>query len=177
MSTWLARLKIHSTPETGATKPTKPTQDTPKGGFVGFVAHPQGHIQKIDGAVANPETPAANAPAIAPDRWCWPHGQAMNTAEIDTFMARLARFTDKGLTLDDAEALADKLVQRDREMDDRCICVECAHLQGFGRWRCSNTVMAGIGLHKADTQLPSCLTHQSQRCAGFINFYSQGNTP
>ncbi len=66
MSTWLARLKTHNTPGTGATKPTKPTQDTPEGGFVGFVAHPQGHIQKIDGAVANPETPAANAPAPAP---------------------------------------------------------------------------------------------------------------
>ena len=66
MSTWLARLKNQSTTGTGATKPTKPTQDTPEGGFVGFVAHPQGHIQKIDGAVANPETPAANAPAPAP---------------------------------------------------------------------------------------------------------------
>lgn len=119
MSTWLARLKNQNPPGTGATKPTKPTQDTPRGGFVGFVAHPQGHIQKIDGTVVNPETPAANAPAIDPDRWCWPDGLAMNTAEIDTFTARLARFTDKGLTLAVAESLADGLVQRDREMDDR----------------------------------------------------------
>ena len=48
-----------------------------------------------------------------PDRWCWPHGAAMNTVEIDTFTARLARFTDKGMSLSDAEALADKLVVRD----------------------------------------------------------------
>lgn len=116
------------------------------------------------------------AASADPDRWCWPHSSAMNSAEIDTFTARLARFTDKGLTLGDAEALADKLVKRDREMDDRCMCVECAHLQGAGRWRCSNTMMAGIGPHTADTQLPSSLTHQLQRCAGFINFYSQGNT-
>lgn len=178
MSTWLARLKIHSTPETGATKPTKPTQDTPKGGFVGFVAHPQGHIQKIDGAVANPEAPAANAPATDPDRWCWPHGPAMNTAEIDTFTARLARFTDKGLTLADAEALADGLVQRDREMDDRHLCLECAHLHGgTGRWRCGNAVAAGIGLRAADAQLPSNLTHQLQRCAGFTYFQGQGVNP
>ena len=163
---WLQRLKSAQTPDANATKPTEP-------GFVGFVACPDGPSENFTATVQLP----ANEATADPDRWCWPHGQAMNTAEIDTFMARLARFTDKGLTLDDAEALADKLVQRDREMDDRCICVECAHLQGFGRWRCSNTVMAGIGLHKADTQLPSCLTHQSQRCAGFINFYSQGNTP
>lgn len=123
MSTWLSRLKNQKTPRTGATKPTKPTQDTPEGGFVGFVAYPQGHIQKIDGPVANPETPAANAPAIDPDRWCWPDGLAMNTAEIDTFTARRARFTDKGLTLAVAESLADGLVQRDREMDDRHLCL------------------------------------------------------
>ena len=49
MSTWLARLKIRSTPETGATKPTKPTQDTPKGGFVGFVAYPQGIFRNSTG--------------------------------------------------------------------------------------------------------------------------------
>ena len=101
----------------------------------------------------------------------------MNTAEIDAFTARLARFTDKELTLNDAEALADKLLQRDREMDDRRICMECVHLQDAGRWRCRNTVMAGISLHTADTQLPSSLTHQLQRCAGFINFYTQDNTP
>lgn len=178
MNTWLARLKSLKAPGAGATKPTKPTQDTHAGGFVGFVAHPQRHIQKVDVAVANPETPAANAPAIDPDRWCWPHGPAMNTAEIDTFTARLARFTDKGLTLADAEALADGLVQRDREMDDRHLCLECVHLRGStGRWFCGSAVLAGIGPHAADAQLTSDLTHQPQRCAGFINFHGQGNNP
>ena len=102
MSTWLARLKNQNTPETGATKPTKPTQHTHAGGFVGFVAHPKGRIQKIDGAVANPETPAANAPAIDPDRWCWPHGPAMNTAEIETVKDMLDILELKGavVTLD-----------------------------------------------------------------------------
>lgn len=96
MSNWLARLKNQNTPGAGATKPTKPAQDTHVGGFVGFVAHPQEHIQKFDGAVAHPETPTANAPTPDPDRWCWPHSPAINTSEIDTFTARLARFTDKG---------------------------------------------------------------------------------
>lgn len=118
------------------------------------------------------------AASADPDRWCWPHSSAMNTAEIDTFTARLARFTDKGLTLADAEALADGLVQRDREMDDRHLCLECVHLRGgTGRWYCGNAVLAGIGPHAADAQLTSDLTHQLQRCAGFTNFHGQGNNP
>ena len=110
------------------------------------------------------------------DRWCWPHGSAMNAAEIDTFTARLARLTDKGLTLADAETLVDGLTKREREMDDRRLCLECVHLQGgTGRWRCGNAGMAGIGLRAADAQLPRDLPHQLQRCAGFTNFHRHGN--
>ncbi|KRD23847.1 hypothetical protein ASE39_24165 [Acidovorax sp. Root267] len=124
---------------------------------------------------AAPKQPPANEARTDPDHWCWPYGSAMNSAEIDTFTARLARFTDKGLTLADAEALTDGLVKRDREMDDRSLCLECVHLQGgTGRWRCGNAVVAGIGLRAADAQLPSDLTHQPQRCAGFTNFHGQG---
>ena len=65
-----------------------------------------------------------------PDLWCWPHTEAMNSAEINTFKARLARFTDKGLSLDDADASADKLVLRDRDLDDRRLCLECIYLSG-----------------------------------------------
>lgn len=38
----------------------------------------------------------------------------MNTVEIDTFSQRLAAFISQGMTLTDAEALADRLVIRDR---------------------------------------------------------------
>ncbi len=104
-----------------------------------------------------------------PDRWCWPHGAAMNTVEIDTFTARLARFTDKGMSLSDAEALADKLVVRDREGDDRQLCLECVHLSGVGptSWRCGNWQAAGIAIRPHDTQLPAELVVQLQRCGGF----------
>lgn len=91
------------------------------------------------------DTKAANDPAPDPDRWCWPHSTAMNTAEIDTFTARLARFTDKGASLEEAERLADKLVIRDREGDDRRLCLECAHLHGAGRWRCGKWRQAEVG--------------------------------
>ena len=144
MSTWLARLKNQHTTGAGATKPTKPTQDTPKGGFVGFVAYPQGHIQKFDGAVVNPQTPAANAPTTDPDRWAWPHSSAMNGQEIDTLMARQALFCQRSAAPQDAERLADSLVNRDRDDDDRRLCLECRPLRGAGPYRCGNARAAGL---------------------------------
>jgi hypothetical protein len=103
------------------------------------------------------------------DRWCWPHSTAMNTAEIDTFTARLARFTDKGLSLDDGEKLADKLVARDRESDDRRLCLECLHLAGHGAgsWRCGAWQAAGVAIRARDAQLPTDFVNLLQRCDGF----------
>ena len=54
----------------------------------------------------------------------------MNGAEIASFKVRLARFTAKGLTFNIGEALADRLVIRDRESDDRRSCLECVNLAG-----------------------------------------------
>ena len=155
---WLARLKkIEIAPERDATEPTKP-------GFVGFVAPDMAPMPKTMG-----DSPAANDPAADPDRWTWPYSEAMNTGEIDTFTARLARFTDRGLGLDGAAALADKLVTRDRESDDRRLCLECFHLSGhFGKaWDCRNWQRAGMALRARDAQLSAALVWQLQRCDGF----------
>ena len=46
----------------------------------------------------------------------------MTRSEIDTFATRLARFTDKGMALDAAASVADRLMRRDREQDDRRLC-------------------------------------------------------
>ena len=151
---WLARLKKQ---KTTSTHPTKPTEL----GFVGFVGDPSGHIQKIESVA-----PAANhkAPALDPDRWCYPYSTAMNTAEIDTFTVRLARFTDWGVILEDAERIADRLVIRDREQDDRVVCVECKYLQGL---TCRNWIKAGIAIKAEGAILPSSFTVLLQRCDGF----------
>ncbi|MBC7737260.1 MAG: hypothetical protein H7245_08570 [Candidatus Saccharibacteria bacterium] len=155
--TWLARLKKQKGPDTHPTKPPEP-------GFVGFVGTPGGHIQKITGS-----TTPANDPEPDPDRWAWPHSTAMNGAEIDTFTARLMQFTDRGLILDDAEQLADKMVTRDRESDDRRVCLECAHLTGYGAgpWACRGWQRAGIAIRSRDAQLPRDLVKILQRCDGF----------
>lgn len=156
--TWLARLKNQKGPDTHPTKPTEP-------GFVGFVGTPNGHIQKITGSA----TPA-NDLAQDLDRWAWPASTAMTGAEIDSFTARLAQFTDKGLTLDAGERLADKLLIRDREQDDRRLCVECVHLAGYaGTWSCRNWQQADVAIKQQHAHLPAALVTQLQRCDGFKN--------
>ncbi len=65
--------------------------------------------------------------ASVEDRWCWPSSGAMNTAEIEMFTVRLRHFTS-GVAAG-AEALADLLVERDRNADYRRLCVECRHCQ------------------------------------------------
>lgn len=103
------------------------------------------------------------------DRCCWPYSSAMNGAEIDTFVARLTQLTDKGLASNDSETLADKLVLRDREHDDRRVCLECKHFAGHapGSWRCGNWQAAGVALRSCDAQLAADLVVQLQRCDGF----------
>ena len=162
MSTWLARLKNQNTPGVGARRPTEPARESRAGGLVGFVAGPQGRIQRFGGAVVNPQTPVANAPAIDPDRWAWPHSSAMNGQELDTLMARQALFCQRGASPQDAERLADRLVNRDRHSDDRRLCLECRHLRGAGPYRCGNVQAAGV---HADLARDLVLT--LQRCHGY----------
>ena len=104
-----------------------------------------------------------------PDRWCWPRSSAMNGVEIGTFETRLHKFTEKGLARKDGEVLADKLVLRDRESDDRRVCLECQHFAGHGAgsWRCGNWQTAGVAIRSRDAQLPADLVVQLQRCDGF----------
>ena len=153
---WLARLKSQNGPCTHPTELTKP-------GFVGFVGSIPAGIEKTGG-----DPTASNDGQPDPDRWCYPVGDAMNTREIETFTARLVRFTDKGMGLEVAELVADKLVMRDRERDDRRLCLECDHLGRAGAWRCGNWQRAGVAIRSQDAQLPGGLVQELQHCDGFI---------
>ena len=121
---------------------------------------------------ANDPTPEAPAD---PDRWCWPHSTAMNTGEIDTFTVQRDNFTRRGLLESESEKLADKLVSRDRESDDRRLCLECAHLAGRtgGAMRCAQWQRAGLGAAGVPTGLHLVL----QRCDGFKDQNPQRTTP
>jgi hypothetical protein len=110
-----------------------------------------------------------------PDRLCWPHSSAMTGREIATFEARLHLFGSRGLDLKQAEAMADRLVLRDRELDDRRLCMECQHLQAqsayHGRsWpelRCGNWKASGLSISVRQAGMSRDFAHQLQRCSGF----------
>ena len=110
---------------------------------------------------------AANDAAPDPDSHCWPHSGAWNTGEIELFNRRAALFVRRGATDTEAEGIADVLVQRDREGDDRHICLERRHLQLSRYWRCGNWQAAGVAVRPGDARLARDLAMQLQRCPGF----------
>ena len=58
------------------------------------------------------------------DRAHWP---AWDGAEIDRTVARIHLFVRRGIGTDHAEHLAERLLLRDREGDDRRVCPECRY--------------------------------------------------
>ena len=66
------------------------------------------------------------------DAHCWPHSNAMNTAEINRMALRIGMFQRRGLELLQAEALADRCMLRDRDIDARRACIECKNFQSGG---------------------------------------------
>lgn len=102
--------------------------------------------------------------AIDPDRHSWPHTTAMNSREIDSFNARVQLFTRRGIGGIEAEGVADGLVIRDRDGDDRRLCLECQHLRGGGTSRsCNQWRAAGLGA----AGIPADVVLMLQRCDGF----------
>ncbi len=99
-----------------------------------------------------------------PDLWCWPHSSAMNCVEIDRFTGRVLRLQNLGVDLLKAEGLAETLLKRDREADDRRMCAECSNLVGR---QCRNPQGAELGLPSHRTADVSPIRFMLQRCAGF----------
>ena len=178
MTSWAARAKVHL-----SHKAHKGTDETDEIGVLSVLSvHTGALYEKRESAndpAPPPETRAEPIPQPVdaalteapsdPDRYCWPNTEAMTGGEIDTFTARLIRFTGKGVNHTDAEQLADKLVARDRQQDDRRHCLECLHLAGYGAgaWRCKNWQVAGVANKARDAALPGDLVRTLQRCNGF----------
>lgn len=113
---------------------------------------------------------AANDPTPDADRWCWPASSAMTGNEIELFGRRADHFLYKhGLSVAQVEDLADKLVIRDREGDDRRLCIECRHLRtyGHGSWHCAAWRTADAAIRASDARLPTDFVSLMQRCPGF----------
>lgn len=92
--------------------------------------------------------------------------QASSTAPPpdDAVGARVALFRGRGLNQAAAMALAQRLMVRDQQHDERRVCLECAHMAGTanarrcGQWR--QTRMKGPAM-------PADLVDVLQRCHGF----------
>ena len=111
-----------------------------------------------------------NQPAVDPDRWRWPASDAMNGAELQTFTGRVLLFTRRSIGEAQAEALADRLLIRDRQHDDRRLCLECT---SYRPGRCGNPRAAGLNGHAVGADLATLL----QRCPGFAPLLKPGIQP
>jgi hypothetical protein len=89
---------------------------------------------------------------------------AWTDADIARFLERRARLLRWGWAEPEAEALAERLVKRDRGGDERRMCIECRHLAGRAAagWRCGNARTAHVA-----RDLPAVLVDLPQRCPGF----------
>lgn len=87
--------------------------------WVGFVRAHRSELIKALMAMesANDGPPPLPTPPPLPgaaDRFAWPHGPAMNAAEVRRMAARLRTFEAQGMPLGEAEAEADRLMHLER---------------------------------------------------------------
>ena len=86
-------------------------------------------------ALAKPGVPiagrASGNPYMTPEQGDECHACGWDDAEIGVFLARTRRFCLIGRS--DAEHLAERLTLRDRQTDDRRMCLECRELELSGR--------------------------------------------
>ena len=115
---------------------------------------------QAEGSRPTPPRRSGN-PLMTPEQGDACHARGWDDAEIDTFMAREARFMRLGRVAD-AEHLAERLTLRDREQDDRRLCLECAALTDS---RCCEVAAQGR-LPGADRRLEP-VPNTLQRCPSF----------
>ena len=133
---WLARLKnINGTSDSNL-------QKLQKGVSVVFVGSSPRHSPNSGGdaidSLAKYADPA-NDPALP----------------ADIFTAQLALFTGRGLNADAADDLAQQLLRRDLEQDDRRVCLECRYMSGdVDRRRCGQWRKLWIGVSLSSRYSP-----------------------
>lgn len=131
------------------------------------VQNPSAPVAKVAVATSTVAENIVAASVLDVDRYCWPRSQAMNTQEIIQFLSRMEAFCAKGLDEAVAEQLADHLVGRDRDQDDRRVCFECNHLKGYTLLRCDNWKAAGIASTSEGAFVSKDFATLLQRCDGF----------
>ena len=117
---------------------------------------------QVEASCPQPPPPRRSGnPLMTPEQGDDCHAGGWDDAEIERFLVREARFTRLGRVAD-AEHLAERLTLRDREQDDRRLCLECAALAD--NRRCELAAQGRLaGAYRRLEPLPTIL----QRCPGF----------
>lgn len=124
-----------------------------------------GHATSCGAFMPKPAPLPAGRPyrlsAAEADRY---HAGAWYDGGTGRFVARLSLFLRRGVAAEDSNDLAERLVLRDRDGDDRRACVECRNLTGrvSTGLRCKAARAAGVA-----PELPAALVMQQQRCPAF----------
>jgi hypothetical protein len=104
-------------------------------------------------------------PYLTPEQGDECHAGCWSDAEIAAFLSRATRFTRLGRP--DAEHLAERLTLRDRQADDRRMCVECRELEPSRRCGAARRG-AIVGADRHMEPVPDIL----MRCEGFRPYAS-----
>ena len=150
MGKWAARLA-----EKTAAPPYDGTDRTDKRGVLSVLAvTPQGGARDFQAVPMPASEPAEKPEALDLAAVAW------TDADIARFLDRRARLMRWRWAEPEAEKLAERLVKRDREGDDRVSCAECRH---YRPGRCGNHGRAGLRVLDVGRDLAAML----QRCEGF----------
>ena len=121
---------------------------------------------------ANVDRTSGN-PCMTPEQGDDCHACGWDDAEIALFMGRSARFAQIGRR--DAEHLAERLTLRDRQFDDRRMCIECRELEPSGRCAAARRgAVPGADLRMEPVQTLLCHC-PGFRCAVSAHECEQGN--
>lgn len=150
MGKWVARLAE----KTKASSRTS-TDKTDERGLVSVLAvAPEGGARDFQ-AEPMPASESAGRPAVLDLA-----AVAWTAGDISAYLDRRARLLRWGWAEAEAERLAERLVTRDREHDERVSCADCEH---YRRGRCGNYQHAGLSTAEVGRDLAALL----QRCPGF----------
>ena len=109
-----------------------------------------------DPAPAKPETPEVTeaGTSVTPD---------LTPREADLLARRVETFIRRGQSQELAEQRAEKLLVRDRERDDRRLCLECVN---YSQGLCRAAIRAGLGTGTVSVDVRA-IHAKLQRCEGF----------
>jgi hypothetical protein len=92
----------------------------------------------------------------------------MNGQEIAVFNERNNLFFARGWG--SSEAVTERLLRRDRESDDRVVCLEYVH---YTKQWCANAKAAELSPTKSSIQIATDQISLLQRCPGFLAIFAR----